>query len=141
MIKIGLRPYHAPDVPFIINSWLKAYKHNSGFGKLLTYDVYFQHHERLIKSLLTRAKVTVATDEEDPDLILGYLVYERPVTQAPVLHFCFVKKEFRLFGIFSQLLRHENLELSKCIATHLTYPGERLREKNVGMVYNPYLAF
>ena len=141
MVELGIRPYDKADIPFIMNSWLKSYKHNSGFGKLLTYDTYFQHHERLIKTLLITSSVTIAHEKDDPTLILGYVAFERRPTYGQVIHFAFVKKEFRLFGIFKQLLAHEKLELERCTATHLTYPGEALREKHVGMSYNPYLAF
>lgn len=105
---IAIRTGTGADHAFILATWLRAFRHGSPFARRLTNDVFFTNHHPLVEALVARSTVLVATLEDDPNVILGYLVTEK---QGPVhvLHFAYVKKEFRRMRVFSQLLEEAPL--------------------------------
>lgn len=73
---------------------------------------------------------------EDPDVILGYIVSSK----ANIVHYTFVKKDWRKFGISNKLL--QALELTDTVEfTHWTDPMAEYVSKHSNFKYNPYLFF
>lgn len=135
-----IRESCADDEALITNSWLESYKRTSTFAKNLRASIYFEHHEKIIKSLLksTSAKVFVAHADDDPFVILGYIVAEQTPT-CDIIHFCYVKSAFRGFKISRALFEHLNFDDSKLVFTHWTSAMNGLVYKFPSIAYNPYL--
>lgn len=140
-MNISLRQATSDDLPFVYNSWLKAYKHSSRFAQRITNEVFFKYHHQVIDRILARgAKVLIATPENDEHTILGYIVYEP--YNALVLHFCYVKMPFRRFGVahklLSPLLSEAGLNGTLVTFSHWTKDMDWASEK-LKLQYNPYL--
>lgn len=141
---------------FIKATWLKTYfSSGSRFCENMTPEVYYAHHPELLEKILKRSKVLVAQSKNDPDVTVGYLVYE----PDNVIHFVYVKHTFRRFGVATSLLIRSGLRPDACSYTHRTGDcvwvhgsyykeienGQNVRKfrdgKYPGLTYDPYGAF
>jgi hypothetical protein len=129
------------DEAFILATWLRSYKHGSMFARRITNDVFFTNHHPIVTDIVNRSDVLVAALEDDPGVILGYLVTEK---QGPLreLHFAYVKKEFRRMRVLSQLLEESCLpaDLEGVEVSHATFDWlDFMAPKFPGSRSNPYL--
>lgn len=88
------------DIPFIINSWLKSFRSSRWAGSLPN-NVYWDAYHKAIEVILERpdTTVSVACLSENPDQILGYIVY-----CPDAVHYLYVKLSLRRHGIGKRLL-------------------------------------
>jgi hypothetical protein len=100
-MKILIRSANSNDVSFIYSTWLRSHRYDSELGKSCQNSVYYEHYKLVIDRILKdeRTITFVACLESEPDTILGYLVGE-PGT----IHYCYVKEDFRRFGLGRQLV-------------------------------------
>ena len=120
------------DVSFVYATWLKSYKYDSPLTKFTKSELFYNQHQKILDRLLLKAKVNVACDQNDEDLIFGYIVFE-----PHVIHYIYVKEPFRGYGIATKLL--EAIEGSYQ-ASHLTYSLLDLwSAKKINCEFNPYL--
>lgn len=108
-----IRPVEASDLPFIYRSWLMGAYHGNrpkpGVkeqpGASLDYigsihqDDFMKSYHKYIEFLLGKASTQIACLKSDPDVILGY-----SVSEPGVLHWVFVKPDWRRIGICNDLL-------------------------------------
>ncbi len=137
MIKI--RSVFVEEHPFIMSSWLKSYRASSEFAKDIPSPVYFKWHHALLEALLSRPTTTVqvATPEDDDEVIVGYIVYERTKTEN-LVHYIYVKRPFGHMGVCRELLDTVPFDLGpKVLATHQTYKGAKLIRR-LRLTYCPY---
>jgi len=132
---LKIRSVEKNDYPLIFNSWLKSL---SKSFSLMDKDMYYQGQHRLIERLLQTSKCHVAVDSEDESIIVGYLV-ESALQDVNVVHYIYVKKDFRNMGIAENLLENANIHKgSNIIYTHATVSGVALAQV-YGAFYNPFL--
>lgn len=134
---IETRKSQPDDSSFIIACWLNHYKNHSYFAKRIRSNIYYPWQEMIIKAILGRpnTEALVAVESSEPEVILGYMVYE---SQEPVIHFTYVKKPFRRFGIAKLLFQRSNLTEDRLIFTHWTFDMDHLITKFPMLTYNPY---
>lgn len=133
------------DLPFIWNSWLKSYRDNNGQAKAVGSETYFAEHRKLIGELTARSAILIACAPDFPDQIYGYVVFEAFNGPALVLHYVYVKRTYRRFGIASALVakarevvqHRDDLPVG---ATHVTRLWHDHLRDRWGMWFNPYLA-
>lgn len=92
-----LRPAGPEDEPFIVDSWCMSYK-----SQAVARDMgprYLVDYKWFVRALLKKVRVTVACDVEDPGVILGWCA-----SSPGVVHYVFVKHDFRRLGIAKNLL-------------------------------------
>jgi len=135
-----LRDAADEDKNFIISSWLKTYRTEGKFTRRIRPYVYFKEHEERIKRALWQAKARIACLEAEPEVIMGYAVWT-PQAAHEVVHFVFVRPEFRNLGVARKLLSEVNLET--CEFTHWVYKLDNVIDELLTqypkMNYNPYL--
>lgn len=136
-MQIKIRAAKPEDINFIYSTWLRCYKHDSPITKYVKRDMFFDEHQKLLDGLLTHVgvKVAIACEENDEDLIFGFLAYE-----PKIVHFVYIKEPFRKMGIAKKLITHEGIDLTQCQASHLTYGLLDLWTAQVTSIeFNPYL--
>lgn len=132
------------DHACVYATWLNSLKHNSQFAARISNGIYFAQQHAVIERLLKRSRTLVATIEEDPSVILGWCCYEPAsdelgIVIPAVIHYVYVKPNFRRSGVASKLL--DQVTLAGSMYTHETYPVTSfLKSKTKKMVYNPYAA-
>jgi ribosomal protein S18 acetylase RimI-like enzyme len=115
---IAIRPANSEDVSFIYNSWLKQYRERSRFASPIHPKIFYDRHHKVLERILavTSTQVLVCSPKENPETILGYLVFTN--ANVPILHFVYVKAAFRRLGIASALFKDAQLDPNKCVYTH-----------------------
>lgn len=139
-----MRKYRpSSDQPFVYSTWLRNYKHSSYFAKRIKPVVFFAGHHALIAHVLAKptTQVLIAHPKNDPETILGYLVFEAAnETKKPVVHFTFVKEAFRKMGVCKALFESHGINPNEpgMIFTHWCFPVDDLIRKFPEMIFNPY---
>lgn len=137
-LPIEIRPGMESDANFILSSWLKSYR-QSYFARVMTNTIYFDNHHSVLRRILKRATVLVASNVDSPDQIYGYIVFEM-VDGIPVIHYTYVKHTFRGMNIAKLLYNQAKGAQEAAVYTHHTRVVESL-SRNYNLVHHPYLAF
>lgn len=128
MKKIVVRAANANDVPFILSTWLRGLRYGNDWFALIDKDAYFTKYAVVVDNLLRNSYVSVACLASDPEVIVGYIVYD-----VGVLHWVYVKKAWRRLGLAKQLVPYNPIER----ITHLTKLGQRLMPEH--WRFDPFL--
>lgn len=126
------------DIPFIFNSWLKAYRNAKAVAEV-TQNVYFSEHHKLVEKLLKRGQTLVVGAANDPATVYGYINYEH-VQGLFVLHFAYIKHDFRHLGLFKELMKATGQDFSTLgCYTHRISKNVLILEDKFNLVYHPYI--
>lgn len=123
---IHLRAPTKDDLSFILDSWLKSNR-NSDMCTFIPNDIYWKHHDTLVKNLMKRSLITMICDKEDPTHLFGYAVYEN-LEDVFVLHYLYVIKDFRNLGMARVTLQelYKDLYNSEILLTHIDRTRQRI---------------
>jgi hypothetical protein len=98
--ELKIRPAEPTDLNFIFDSFRASISFDAELGRDVSRRVFVREFMRTIDEILKVSKVAVACKADEPDIILGYLVYDHKI------QFCFVKMAFRQMGIARALADH-----------------------------------
>ena len=120
------------DLAFVYSSWLKSLRPHSSVYKYL----FFKGQHALITRILQAPKtvVTVCTLPDTPDVILGWVC-----CQPGVVHYVYVKADFRQMGLASTLLHAALTPIVDLVYTHYT-PAVKYFVRYTAN-YDPYLLW
>ncbi len=126
---IHIRPARETDLNLVYATWLRGLYYGNPWFREIDKDIYFQHYEHVLKTILLNTKVStlIACLKEDEDVALGY-----SVIQNDILHWVFVKPQWRKIGLAKDLTPTDIKEVS-----HLTVVGSQIKPK--GWKFNPFL--
>lgn len=130
-----IRPFEDGDTGFLFKSWLDSYRY-SDYGKALDTRIFYDGHHAAIERVLERprTRVVVACLPDTPYVDLGFAVGE-----GDTLHYVFVKRQARQFGIGTALMAALDLPAAPRIS-HVTADWHRyLRPRYPASRWNPYL--
>lgn len=128
-VKITVRPAIPSDMDFILATWLRGQKYGNPFYFAQPKGPYFKKQADYILTLLATPDVSVmvASDENAPEWVVGYAVYN-----SPMLHWVHIKESFRNKGVATLLLKDAKIEVAK----GLTKVGWFILQKK-GWIYDP----
>lgn len=101
-----VRPYDAEDDPYIYSTWTKYSWYSPKRPILIGKKRYFKEKNEEIKAVLTEGIVKIACMQDDPSLIIGYIV----VKDRKIAWIC-VKKDYHNQGVDAMLIRSMKGEL------------------------------
>lgn len=93
-----LRPMRESDRHYVLSSWLRSYQECPEFRGLRR-AVYFAIYEPLVKAMLARSTVAVATLPGAEDIVIGWMAVE-----DDLLHYVLAKPRWRKLGVARWLL-------------------------------------
>ena len=136
-LPVEVRSLIETDYNFIFNSWLKAYR-NARAVVEVNQTIYYQEHHKLIEKLLTRGQTLIIGAAGDPATIYGYINYEF-VQGLFVLHFAYIKHDFRTLGLFKELMKAtgHDFSLAGCYTHKIKASG--ILEDKWNLVFHPYI--
>lgn len=99
-VTFHIRDAIAPDLGFIIDTWLKSYW-DAPAVRGMTRDDYYAVFKPRVREILARPNVTVRVmcPDGDDDTVIGWAALE-----DVCLHYVFVRREFRHNGFARQLV-------------------------------------
>ena len=130
-----IRPFEAGDTGFLYKSWLDSYRY-SDYGKLVDTRTFYDGHHAALDRVLARpgTSVVIACLPDTPYVDLGFAVGE-----GDTLHYVYVKRQARNFGIGSALLAALDIPATPRIS-HVTADWHRyLRPRYPASRWDPYL--
>lgn len=81
--------------------------------------------------------ILIANPVDEPDVNLGFICFE-DIGDDKIIHYAFVKPEFRNFGIGKMLYAEAMGKKTIGYFTHWTYPVDTLEMKIPNLIYDPY---
>lgn len=125
---ITIRAFQPADKSLIFSTWLKGLRYANDWFEQIDQDAYFKHYQHVVENYISRpsTEIRVACLIEDPDVILGYSVFE-----PGVLHWVFVKPLWRRIGLSRDLIPDDIHTF-----THLTNIGLKMKKDRI---FNPFL--
>lgn len=98
-LPILIRPGDSGDTNYVRSSWLRSHA-DSALARCLGRSAYMTGHHDVIDALLERATLRVACSVTHRATIVGWACVE----PADVVHYVFVREEFRRYGVARRLL-------------------------------------
>lgn len=128
MKKIVVRAAVESDLAFIMSTWLRGLRYGNSWFKLIDKEAYYSKYTVVLNNLLRSSVVAVACLIDDPNVVVGYAV-----VSPETLHWVYVKKSWRGFGLAKELTQPFRITR----VSHLTKLGRRL--KPLGWRFDPFL--
>jgi hypothetical protein len=125
-VSVLVRDARDADFAFIVDAWCRSFEHSPAV-KGADREAYRTEMVRMVRSVMGRATTRVACDHEDDDVLLGFATFS-----GPVLHYVYVRKDFRQMGIVRAML--EGVDIVHY--TFRTLGGER-RLRSRGWKFTP----
>lgn len=141
-VPMTIRPMKPSDYNFIYSSWLTSYKRSTSHH--LGFDIFCDNHKKIIETLLAKGSGLVACDDEDPEHMYGYVIYDPRYSKGlAVAHYILVKKNFQSLGIgrslwVAMLEACRHISSVPVVATHATDDAIGLKKVH-NWIYNPYI--
>lgn len=128
-IKVVIRPPQESDKGFIMQRWLMGQYYGCSYFEHIQADLYYKYYTRVIKDILSNpeVKATVACDEQNPEWILGFAIFDDSI------YWVHVKRDFRQRGIAKLLLKDHDFKVVKST----TRIGHAIT-KHKGLIFNPF---
>lgn len=132
-----LRAMIEDDERFIFTTWIKVFHEVPPINFCIS-SVYLPRQREVIGTLLETANVLVACQPEEPDSILGYIVYEF-VADILVVHWMHVKDPWRNQTLAKTILQSIYPEVGTypIVCTHNFKSYTKMRH-NYKLTYDPY---
>lgn len=132
-IDFDIREACADDIPFIYKTWLESYRYESDLGKAYysRNSIFYSSYKPVIDRLLVRSHVIVANVKDEPNVILGYLAYDKDT-----IHYAFTKGAFRHLGVAKGLITHAFEGKEPIFYTHRTIMSDGLIRADHRFVYD-----
>ena len=138
-----IRKMEPNDRGYIIKSWVLSLRNQFPFSEMSP-DALNKYSKR-VEALIDTADVLVAHDEKRPDLIYGFVCFEKGKylgVEAPTMHYIYTRRKFRKNGIAASLFQAA-FDEGDCITfTHLTKAVHyaKLKEKWNLKYFDPYFV-
>lgn len=124
------------DENFIFHSWLRSFR-KSPTTLFVEDEAYYKGQHKVVEDTINSVIVKVAYHAEDPSHILGYIAYEYSDENKAIVHWLFVKRDYRGFGIGQMLWKIATDDAQRILYTHTNAKFEKVKNKEK-CVYDPY---
>jgi hypothetical protein len=134
-LPIKLREGQQSDFAYILKTWSVDY-HKTFPVINIPNSLYFPHQKDLITKIVLKCGAIVACADDEPDLIVGYIISEPYGESSTIVHWANVKGIYRRMGIFNNMLSEAAPEKT-LIATHNFHLFNNFKTK-YNFIYDPY---
>lgn len=128
-----LRPYKNEDIPFIQNSWGSSYYKGAAYNSYLSPKEFNAKHRPIREQILRKPNtaIIVACSTSDEDLILGWMIIEKPMKAKGLLfHYIYIKEAFKNENLAQAILKN-GLPDSPVMITHMTDRARKIIKKKL----------
>lgn len=97
---LELRAMREDDRHYVLSSWLRSYAGRAREARdYASIDAFYADYAPVVRALLARSQVIVASLKENPDVIVGWAAVE-----DDALHYVLVKPRWRRLGVARWML-------------------------------------
>jgi hypothetical protein len=135
------RKFKENDRDYITRTVIHSFLNGSKEAQKIHKDSYMQAHNKTVNGLLDNCFCGIVCDSQDEDLIYGFVIYES-LKEYDVLHYLYVRKEFRGKDVAGTMLRNIKSDNNSVAISHQTddFRPARLKKYWSGkVIYDPYL--
>ncbi len=125
----SFRSYKESDLNFIMSSWGHSYYKGYTYQYMLSPKDFHLFHRPLRENIIKRPTVAtiICSAEIDPDLIIGWIMVEKPENYPGIIiHYVYVKEAFKGRGIASELYKSVVPLIGPVFHSHTTERAERI---------------
>jgi len=115
-----IRPLKQLDEDFIYHSWIHSVKCPTKAVSSMTRAVI----DEVVKS----KDILVFCPDDDPDHIIGWIAHGQ-LEDTPLLHFIFVKKDFRKEGIGTELIKAAFTDIDTIFSCYWSYHMQQMNAR------------
>lgn len=137
---IRVRDFAVDDLHFIQKSWVRSLQ--SSQNKSMPEAVFYEKQGKIIGDLSEISMVRVLCDKEQEFYIYGWTVGTKLTNGDILLHYVYVRPEWRKKGLAFKLVKALGWERGRrLIATEMTefIKGYRLQQRGISFFYDKYL--
>lgn len=135
--ELQIRTALPSDLNFIFDTFRESVCHDTALGRSCRTSVFKREFAKVIDHILSSAKVLITCLKSDPNIILGYLIFE-----PDLIHYCFVKQAFRGLGIAKGLFKEAFPTRPQEV--HCSFKTQSMRElfdNHSWLIHNPFHLF
>lgn len=135
-----VREFQEHDRAYITRTVLFSMLENDKQTRRINKDSFLNAHNKIINAILNHSKCLVIADPEEPKLIYGFIIYDQEQGNYDVIHFAYIRKDFRELGLLKNLKEviktRDNLAI-----THITdsITPARMKKHYSKVIYDPML--
>ena len=128
------------DFNFIASSYLKSCRHSPEARHLIN-ELYWDVYKDRLRRMLLNGSVTIGHDPEDTNKIIGYVIVGEPVHGKSVLHYAYIKYQYRGQGVAEALAKAAIPEFGSRMVL-CTHTGRKFKDcqEKYKLIYNPEYA-
>ena len=109
---LRIRPAAENDLDFILDGWLKSYRRSPYAGSVPN-NLYFKVYSTAIQQLIDRGMQIDILESSKVDSKLGFVAYECSERLGVVIHYIYLKEEYRGEGFAQFLLGYIGIDPGK----------------------------
>jgi len=136
---IKKRDLQKNDREYITRSVLMSFLAGSAEIKKINKDSYLRSHNETVNGLIDNCEVIIMCDNDETGLIYGFALFQN-LEDLDILHYIYVRRDFRGRGICAQMLEHISSADKTCTISHLTddFKPAKLKKYWSKVIYDPY---
>ena len=121
-LPIRIRPMTQGDEPLVLSSWKKSYADAVDWARTEAGRAhYYTHVNGVLPRLLDGSRTAIACNPLDAEHVFGWACVDRDESEGAVLHYAYVKRDYRGMGVARRLLESLGIrEGARVIVTHWT---------------------
>lgn len=133
-----MRNIEKDDYNFIYNSFLLTVREALP-SSMIPKNIYFKEKAKEIENILNSSTTVIASQPDFPEIIYGYSIF-RKFLDNTIIHFIYVKANFRKLGIMTDLLSYVNIKDQLVITSQVTKNLLSFKRKYPNLIYDPYIT-
>lgn len=127
------------DYGHVLSTWTNHY-HKTIPATFVPKDIFLPFQRNVINSILSQATCHVICLDEEPDLIIGYLVHQNiNIPNAHIIHWANVKSNHRNQGYMRLLFEKLELTGKTLICSHFFKQFPEMKDKHK-LIYDPTIV-
>ncbi len=136
-LPIALRPATQEDTGYLYKTWLIDF-HKTYPANFIPSSIYVPHQTGIIDTIISNSTISVACIDDEPNTIVGYLVYQIMDENNIIIHWAQTKGIFRRMGVMNTLLNDLQAKNKNLICTHIFNLYKEFKDK-YHLIYDPTL--
>lgn len=138
-LPLAIRLANESDYGHILSTWTNSY-HKTVPSVFVHPDIFLPFQRKVINSILSQATTHVICLDEEPDLIIGYLVHQSiNVPNAHIIHWGNIKRSHRQQGYMKLLFNKLGLDNKTLICSHYFKSYPEMKDKHK-LLYDPTIV-